>query len=598
MFQRAGPQQQKKGEFDEQAAVKGGEFRRIMKNFRRKPIFFVACFLSLIAGASPSGMMVIMGQFTNALATKDKDELQENVLNIVKVMAIYQSCVCVMMLCLQISIGFSSPFFMADMRKALYNKYMRIEISHFDQTQTGTILSKFTHDCALMNEVYITKFIQILHNLGQTVGGIAVGLVLQWRVTLICLVAFVISAAVFWIAERIVGKLWEEFNKNTADADTTAEEVIISFRTVKSFDNEILESDRYGRSLNALIEIYKKISLIMGAKDGIIHLVMHFMITFLMYFSSYVIVKKTEWGMAAGDLMAILFSLIFSIIGVTQTLVIIDDFNKASVSAASVLRILEYEPEIDQREGAKMDKEVKGKVEFRDVAFKYKGREDYAVKGLSFVVNPGETVAFVGESGCGKSTTLQLLQRFYEIESGQILVDDVDIKTLAPNELRKYISIVPQSPVLFTMSINDNIRYAVPNATSKSVARAAEIGNAHSFISSMPDGYKTQVEQTSLSGGQKQRVCISRAILYDAPIMLLDEATAALDTNSEKLVQESLEKIRKGKTAIMVAHRLATVINADRIFVFKDGRIIEVGTHTSLLQSGGIYADLVKFQLQ
>jgi ABC-type multidrug transport system fused ATPase/permease subunit len=204
----------------------------------------------------------------------------------------------------------------------------------------------------------------------------------------------------------------------------------------------------------------------------------------------------------------------------------------------------------------------------------------------------------VGESGCGKSTTLQLLQRFYEIEEGQILVDDVDIKTHSPMFLRSQISIVPQSPVLFSMTIKDNVRYIKPHATDDEVAQAAQVGNAHNFVMELPSNYNTIVQQTSLSGGQKQRLCISRAILADAPIMLLDEATAALDTESEQLVQQSLENVRHGKTAIVVAHRLATVMNADRILVFQNGHVAESGTHKELIGKGGIYADLVKFQLE
>jgi ABC-type multidrug transport system fused ATPase/permease subunit len=220
------------------------------------------------------------------------------------------------------------------------------------------------------------------------------------------------------------------------------------------------------------------------------------------------------------------------------------------------------------------------------------------VRNLSFTVEPGQTVAFVGESGCGKSTTLQLLQRFYDVQEGVILIDDVDIKSLAPEFVRGQISSVPQGPVLFSMSIRDNVRYAKAGASEEEVAQAAQVGNAHDFIQTLPENYDTVVQQTTLSGGQKQRICISRAILQNAPIMLLDEATAALDTQSEQLVQQSLEQVRHGKTAILVAHRLATVINADIIFVFKDGRVEETGKHTELLQREGLYADLVRFQLQ
>ena len=240
----------------------------------------------------------------------------------------------------------------------------------------------------------------------------------------------------------------------------------------------------------------------------------------------------------------------------------------------------------------------KEKIEFRNVFFKYQTSEKYAVENLSFIINPGETVAFVGESGCGKSTTLQLLQRFYEIESGQILIDDQDISKISCVDLRSHISVVPQTPVLFSTSILDNIRYSKEGAKKDEVVRAAQIGNAHEFIKDLPDGYKSIVHQTSLSGGQKQRICISRAILANSPILLLDEATSALDTESERLIHESLEKLRHDKTVILVAHRLATVINADRILLFQNGHVIEEGTHQELMAKNGLYADLVRYQLQ
>lgn len=254
-------------------------------------------------------------------------------------------------------------------------------------------------------------------------------------------------------------------------------------------------------------------------------------------------------------------------------------------------------PSVDINEGRVVDN-IQGKIEFRDVSFKYQGCENWALRHLSLKIQAWKTVAFVGESGCGKSTTIQLLQRFYDVDEGQILINDIDIREMSPRSLRKAISVVPQGPVLFTMIIADNIRYGRMQATDEEVDQDAVTGNAHNFIMELPDNYKTMVAQTSLSGGQKQRICISRANLSPTPILLLDEATAALDTESEKLVQQSLENFRQNKTSIMVAHRLATVVHADSIFVYQDGHIAEVGTHQELLEKNGIYAGLAKYQLE
>jgi len=240
-----------------------------------------------------------------------------------------------------------------------------------------------------------------------------------------------------------------------------------------------------------------------------------------------------------------------------------------------ILQITDRKPLISIEEGSPLPAKVIGSIEFKNVSFKYPSRNDYALDDLSFKVEPGETIAIVGESGCGKSTTLQLIQRFYDVSKGQILIDGIDIKSVNPISLRSQIAIVPQNPVIFSLNVKENIRYGKPDAHREEVIDSAKVANAHSFIVQLKDGYKTEIRQNSLSGGQKQRICIARAVLMNGQILLLDEATASLDTESEKLVQEALSNFRKGKTAIIVAHRLATVKHASRILVMDQGKIIE-----------------------
>jgi ABC-type multidrug transport system fused ATPase/permease subunit len=419
----------------------------------------------------------------------------------------------------------------------------------------------------------------------------------MWQVALACVGVVFLSTCVYWIGDRVLDKLWDRFNESSSAATSKAEEVITSFRTIKSFDNELYEAKKYEDALSEVDKVFHSTSLAQGTRDAVMWTLVNMMIGGMLYFASWFVIDRPESGYSSGTILVLMMSMIFASLGISNSLSLTDDFKKARVSAAKILRIIENRPKVDQHKGNRME-QVIGKIEFVDVGFKYETREDWAVRHLSFAIEPGETVALIGESGCGKSTTLQLLQRFYEIQEGKILIDGVDIATLAPDYLRSQIAIVPQGPVLFSMSVRDNIRFSRGSATDEEIAEAAMVGNAHNFIMELPQNYRTLVQQSTLSGGQKQRICISRAILAKCPILLLDEATAALDTESEQLVQQSLEVFRKGKTAILVAHRLATVVTADRIFVFRDGAIAETGTHAELLAQNGLYKDLVKYQLQ
>ena len=573
-------------------------FLRIMKYFTKKGIYWTAIIFTIIVGASPVAMNIIMGNLVTDITSVTDKTIEDIVAKICVQLVIYYVAFCVGCVITDITTGFTGPFFLIDIRTALYKKLMALDISFFDLNNTGSLLNKFTSDCAVLNEVYISKTFRILADTAKAISGLVVALIYSWQARLACFIGFPLCVLCHFISQHFIKKLWDEFNNSTTDANAKAEQAISSFRTVKSFDNEIYETSQFKKSLNIIERIYNKCAVAIGIKDGLLLFIINCMLIGFLYFISWIIIERPGWGTKNGDLMIVVSSIIFTTTGIVSSLTLIDDFMRAKSSAKKVLSILETPVFVNQREGEYPDEPLTGKIEFKDVCFKYQTNDQYAVKDLSFTVNPGETVALIGESGCGKSTTLQLLQRFYEIESGEILVDGKDIRKLSPHYLRSQISIVPQGPVLFSMSIKDNIRYAKPKATDKEVSEAAEIGNAHSFIMSFPENYNTNVNPVSLSGGQKQRICISRAILTNSPILLLDEATAALDTESERLVQQSLEKVRKGKTAIVVAHRLATVINSDRILVFKDGSIVEEGKHADLLAKNGYYADLIKYQLQ
>ena len=583
------------GSADENVLVKGGEFRRIMRYYKHKWVLFVAMILAIFDGSLPLIMTYILSESITEII-RPETFLHETI-EAIKVLA---GLVALMIFILSLTFalrGYANPDFVENLRDALFSNIMEQELEYFDETATGVLIARLSEDVTFVLETYVDKMNTVILYLAQIVVSLLFAFIISWRVSMIVIAVVPVTFILFYVSENLVNKLWTEFRDRSTLAAAKAEEVITSFRTVKSFDNELYEADLYARQLEDVHEIVVKASHIHAIKNGIMYFLSWGIMAPVLYYCSYLIFRKPWLGTQLGDL--VMLATCFSEIGISvaMTISVVDDLRKAAISAAKLLVIVEKKPERDRKDGNALH-HIRGKVEFRNVSFRYRTREDYAVKDLSFTINAGETVAMVGESGCGKTTTLQLLQRFYEIDEGQILIDDVDVRTLSPTFMRSQISCVPQGPVLFSMSILDNIRFGKIDAGEDEAIRAARIRNAHDFIDELPDGYTTEVQSMSLSGGQKQRICISRAILANTPILLLDEATASLDTESEQLVQQSLESFRNGKTAIIVAHRLATVKNADRILVFQNGHIEEAGTHEELLANDGIYADLIRFQLQ
>jgi ABC-type multidrug transport system fused ATPase/permease subunit len=594
VFQKQGSQ-----EGDSNVKVQGDEFLRAIKLFENKPALIAGIFFTVCAGGAPLLMNVVIGDMMTVMTTEGSFVTKVTTLALTMVYVVLGMAVIT-----SLGIGFrvlTNPFYMVTLRQLLYSSLLELDVEYFDATPTGVLIGRLSEDVTLVRETYLDKGAQVMQSLAQAIAGLCLAFATSWRVALVCCPAIPLSAITFVVGEHLVDKLWLKFNAASSACISKAEEVIMQFRTVKAFDCEVYESDGYTNGLKNVDDVYKTTSWVHGIKDGLIAMYIWGMLAGLLYYTCWLMVRKPFLGVESGDMMVLMMSMMLGTMGISSSLSMLGDFQKAGLSAAKVLEIMEKKPKYGRHVGARDlngAKTIAGRIEFKDVGFRYATRESWAVRHLDFVIEPGETVAFVGESGCGKSTTLQLLQRFYEVEEGEILIDGVPIQSLAPMFVRSQIATVPQGPVLFSMSIRDNLRYARPHASDTEVAAAARTGNAHDFIMEQPNNYETVVQQTSLSGGQKQRICISRAILIDAPILLLDEATAALDTESEQLVQQSLEVVRHGKTAVLVAHRLATVIHADRILVFKEGKVAETGKHEELLAVSGIYADLVKYQLE
>ena len=576
-----------------EGARKGGEFRRIIKYFHDKALLIVALIISGLCGVSSCLLLIINKKAVSLF--EDQDFLSATV-DVLKTGA----WVSAIIICCQVAANtcqaIVSPLFIVDIRKKLYTSLMYADIEFFDKHSYGGMVSRISEGVAYIRDVYVSLLFIAVNGICASISGFIVGLAYGWKQTLM-FIAFPIGLALeLWLGLKWANHVYSKFQKAGTAATEKAVSIVTEFRTVKSFDQELNEAEAFEKDLKDEETILVKVSLVKAFIRMLGICILSAMVLTITWYMIREMVKKPD-DLGMYEMSAIIMGICLLAIGIFSTLSITDDFQQAQDATRNICAIIEMKPKIDPNQGQIID-EIRGDIEFRDVGFRYAGSEQWAVRHLSFKLEAGKTYAFVGESGCGKSTSLQLIQRFYDVNEGSILIDGIDIRDISPKSLRKGISIVPQGPVLFTMSIADNIRYGRTSATEEEVAQAAVTGNAHNFIMELPDNYRTMVAQTSLSGGQKQRICISRAILSPTPILLLDEATAALDTESEQLVQQSLENFRKGKTSIMVAHRLATVTHADEILVFQEGKIAERGSHKELVALGGLYADLVKFQLQ
>jgi ATP-binding cassette subfamily B (MDR/TAP) protein 1 len=390
-------------------------------------------------------------------------------------------------------------------------------------------------------------------------------------------------------------------NNVTAKATSIVNEVSGSMRTVRSMAGEQKEQDRFRLNMRRIIYISIPKSILLALLVGII-IGTAWAASVITFWVGGKLIKKDK--VTVGALLEVLGMVTLGVVGASQAMTIIPEFAKASAAGKSLLKVISRKPSIPIKGGKKPERLI-GNIEFKNIEFRYPSRQNVQVlKDFSLSVTSGQNVALVGPSGSGKSTIVGLLERFYEPESGQVLIDGVDIKDIDPQWLHRHIGIVTQEPTLFATSIKNNITYAVSQygpVSDEEIIKAAKDANAHDFIINLPNGYNTMLGErgVSLSGGQKQRVAIARAMIQNPSVLLLDEATSALDTESESLVQDALSRLMEGRTSIVIAHRLSTVQNSDVIVVMAQGKIVEMGKHSDLVTiPNGVYAKLAAKQMK
>ena len=483
---------------------------------------------------------------------------------------------------------------MRDIRKELYSRLVRLPMSFFDKRRTGELLSRITSDVGQLQETFSTTLAELFRQVITLVAGIGFLLYNTPKLTLFMLGSFPVLVLIAMVFGRFIRTLSKKTQDELAAANVIVEETLQSISTVKSFVGEAYESARYGKSLNTVVGVALTAAKYRGAFISFIIFALFGGIVGVMWYGSSLVASGE---MSVGELVSFVLYTTFiggSIAGLGD---IYSQLQKAIGSSERVLEILEEE--VEQEKG-QVSENFEGRIDFSAVGFHYPTRPEVEVlKNVSFQIQSGEKVALAGHSGAGKSTIIQLLLRFYEAGKGEILVDGMNVNDWNLKALRSKIGIVPQEVLLFGGSIRENIGYAKPGATEEEIIQAAKKANAWQFISLFPEGLDTLVGErgVKLSGGQRQRVAIARAILKDPAILILDEATSSLDAESESLVQQALDELMKGRTTLIIAHRLATIRKVDRIYALSEGQIVEQGSHQDLIKTeGGFYANLVRLQ--
>jgi ABC transporter fused permease/ATP-binding protein len=557
--------------------------------------FFIGLFFLLLTGGTALLFPKLMGQLMDMAKEQDLATTNKIALMLGWVL-IAQACFSYFRIYLFVNYTENT---LATLRQKLYAHLIILPMSFFSQRRVGELNSRISSDLIQIGDALTTTSAEFLRQLILIIGGVILLSITSTKLTLLMLSIFPVVMIAAVLFGRFIRKISKNVQDKIADSNTIVEETLQGIANVKAFANELFEMNRYKKSTLAIAENAIKGGVYRGTFASFIIFCLFGAIVAVVWYG---VVLAIQGDLSIGELISFVLYSIFvgaSFGGIAEMYA---QLQKTIGATERIFELLDEKTEAITIDEKINSLNIQGHVQFKEVEFTYPSRKEMQIiKNVSFNAQSGETVALVGPSGSGKSTMVSLLLRFYDPDKGSIIIDGKDIKEYNLTELRNRMAIVPQDVLLFGGSIEENIAYGKPNAGKEEIKDAAEKANAHDFIMSFPEKYNTIVGErgVKLSGGQRQRIAIARAVLKNPSILILDEATSSLDSESERLVQQALEKLMVGRTTFIIAHRLATIKNVDKIVVIDHGKLVEIGSHTELIKNpDGIYYNLSKLQLQ